>query len=331
MDHAAPVGFAQRGSHLPQHERDLPTPGARSALAALLVAALLAAAAPAAEAQELEPRAYSNLPVGMNFLALGYAHSRGGLATDPSLPVEDAHLKIHSGLAAYVRSLDFWGRSGKVDIVVPYSGLSGTALVAGQPAGREVSGFGDPKLRLAVNFHGAPSLTLQEFRSYERDLVIGGSLQVGVPVGQYDSSRAVNLGTNRWSIKPDLGFSKAFGDFTADLTAGVTFFGTNHDFFGGQTVEKDPLWSMQANISYDFPRGIWASLGTTYYRGGRTTADGVRKGDALSSTRIGLTVSLPVDRHFSVKLNASSGISARTGSDFDTIGLVGQYRWGAGL
>ena len=160
-----------------------------------------------------------------------------------------------------MRSLDFWGRSGKVDVIVPYSGLSGTALVAGQPAARDVSGFGDPRLRLAVNFYGAPSLTVPEFRSYERDLVIGGSLQVGVPVGQYDPSRAVNLGTNRWSLKPDIGFSKAFGSFTADLTAGVTFFGTNHDFFGGQTVEKDPLYSIQANLSYDFPGGVWASLG----------------------------------------------------------------------
>jgi hypothetical protein len=316
---------------LPQHERAPPTPVARSAPATLLAAALFASTATAAQAQELEPRAYSNLPIGMNFLALGYAYSRGGLATDPSLPVEDAHLKIHTGLAAYVRSLDFWGRSGKVDIVVPYSGLSGTALVAGQPAGREVSGFGDPKLRLAVNFYGAPSLTLQEFRGYEQDLVIGGSLQVGVPVGQYDASRAVNLGTHRWSVKPDLGFSKAFGAFTADLTAGVTFFGTNHDFFGGQTVEKDALWSMQANLSYNFPAGAWASLGTTYYRGGRTTADGVRKDDALANARVGFTLSLPIDRHSSVKLNASSGISARTGSDFDTVGVVGQYRWGAGL
>ena len=305
-------------------------PGARSTPAALLGAAcLLASTAP--PAQELEPRAYANLPIGLNFLAVGYAYSRGGLATDPSLPVEDAHLKINTGLLAYVRSLDFWGRSGKVDIIVPYSGLSGTALVAGQPAARDVSGFGDPRLRLAVNFYGAPSLTVPEFRSYERDLVIGGSVQVTVPVGQYDPSRAVNLGTNRWSLKPDIGFSKAFGSFTADLTAGVTFFGTNHDFFGGQTVEKDPLYSIQANLSYDFPGGVWASLGSTFYSGGRTTANGVRKDDTLDNSRFGLTVAVPIDRYFSIKFNASSGISTRTGSDFDTIGVVGQYRWGAGL
>ena len=188
---------SRRYPTLPQHKRAPSTPGAWSAPGVVAVAALLASALPTAEAQELEPRAYSNLPIGMNFAALGYAYSRGGLSTDPSLPVEDAHLRIHTGVAAYVRSLDVWGRSGKIDIIVPYAGLSGTALVAGEPASRDVSGFGDTKLRLAVNFHGAPSLTLQEFRGYERDLVIGGSLQLGVPVGQYDSSRAVNLGTNR--------------------------------------------------------------------------------------------------------------------------------------
>ena len=285
----------------------------------------------AASAQELEPRAYSNVPIGLNFLAVGYAYSKGGLATDPSLPVEDAHLKINTGLMAYVRSLDFWGQSGKVDIIVPYSGLSGTALVAGQPASRDVHGFGDPRLRLGVNFYGAPSLTMAEFRSYDQDLVIGGSVQVSVPVGQYDPSRAVNLGANRWSAKPDIGFLKAFGSFTADLTAGVTFFSTNHDFFGGQTVEKDPMYSIQANLSYNFPRGIWASLGSTFYSGGRTTVNGVRKDDALGNSRFGLTVAVPIDRYFSVKFNASSGISTRTGSDFDTVGVVGQYRWGAGL
>jgi hypothetical protein len=311
-------------------KKPAPPSGARSTPAVLLGAAcLLASTAPAA--QELEPRAYANLPIGLNFLALGYAYSRGGLATDPSLPVEDAHLKINSGLLAYVRSLDFWGRSGKVDVIVPYSGLSGTARVAGQPATRDVSGFGDPRLRLAVNFYGAPSLTVPEFRSYERDLVVGGSVQVTPPLGQYDPTRAVNLGTNRWSVKPDIGVSKAFGSFTADLTAGVTLFGTNHDFFGGQTVEKDPLYSIQANVSYDFPGGVWASLGSTFYSGGRTTANGVRKDDSLNNSRFGLTVSVPVDRHFSIKLNASTGISTRTGSDFDTVGVVGQYRWGAGL
>jgi hypothetical protein len=46
---------------------------------------------------------------------------------------------------------------------------------------------------------------------------------------------------------------------------------------------------------------------------------------------MGLTVAVPIDRYYSIKFNASSGISTRTGTSFDTVGLVLQYRWGAGL
>jgi hypothetical protein len=295
------------------------------ALAAVLVLA------PAARAQELEPRAYSNLPIGLNFLALGYVHSQGGLATDPSLPLDDAHLTIHSGVFAYVRSLDFWGSSGKFDVIVPYSRLSGSALVAGQPATREVSGFGDPRLRLAVNFYGAPSLALPAYSRYRPDLVVGASVQVAPPLGQYDPSRAVNLGTNRWAVKPDIGFAKTLAPFTFDLTAGVTLFTRNDNYFGGKKVDQAPLYSTQANLSYDFGSGIWAAFGVTYYEGGRTTLDGVARDDSLSNSRFGLTVAVPIDRAYAVKLNASSGISTRTGTSFDSIGVVLQYRWGGGL
>ena len=282
-------------------------------------------------AQELEPRAYSNLPMGLNFLAVGYAHSQGGLSTDPSLPLTDAHLKIDTGLLAYVRGVDLWGNSGKFDVIVPYSHLSGTALVAGQARDRDISGLGDPRFRLSINFYGAPALSLSEYPAYKQDLVIGASVQVAPPWGQYDPSRVVNLGTNRWSIKPDVGFLKAFGPLTIDLTAAVTLFTRNDDYFGGQTLDQAPLYSAQTNVSYDFGRGIWASLGATYYRGGRTTVNDVTKDDALSNSRVGLTVAVPMNRYYSIKFNASSGISTRTGTSFDSASLVLQYRWGAGL
>jgi hypothetical protein len=284
-----------------------------------------------AHAQELEPRAYSNLPTGLNFLAAGYLHSQGGLSTDPALPLQDAHLKIDTGVFSYVRALDLGGYSGRFDVIAPYSHLSGSALAAGQPVERDVSGFGDPRLRLSINFFGAPALSLSQYSAYEQDLVAGASVQVSVPWGQYDPSKAANLGTNRWSIKPDIGFSKAFSPFTFDFTVGATFFGRNDDYFGGQIVDQDPLYSTQANLSYDFGRGIWAALGATYYWGGRRTVNEVPQNDALNNSRLGLTVALPIDRYYSVKVNASSGISTRTGTSFDTVGLVLQYRWGAGL
>ena len=116
-----------------------------------------------AQAQELEPRAYSNLPRGLNFLPAGYRHSQGGLSTNPSLPLRDAHLKIDTGVFSCVRGLGLWGRSGKFDLVAPYSRLSGSALAAGQPRERDVSGFGDPRARLSINFYGAPSLSLRQY------------------------------------------------------------------------------------------------------------------------------------------------------------------------
>jgi len=285
----------------------------------------------AAGAQEIEPRAYVNVPVGVNFLVAGYAHSTGGLSTDPSLPIADAHLKIDTGVLGYARSLDLWGRSGRLDVVVPYSELSGTARVAGQPATRDVSGFGDPRLRLSMNFYGAPALSLPEFVSYRQDLVIGASMQVTAPGPQYDPAKAINLGTNRWSVKPDVGLSKAFGALLVDLTAGVTVFTANGDFFGGQKLEQAPIYSMQGNVSYTFSGGIWASLGATYYTGGRTTVNGVQKDNALNNSRTGLTVSMPVDRNHSIKLNAASGISTRTGTDVKAVSVAWQYRWGRGL
>ena len=299
-----------------------------AAAAALLLSAVFA---PATHAQELEPRAYSNLPMGLNFLAAGYAHSKGGLSTDPSLPLTDAHLRIDTGVVAYVRGINLWGSSGKFDVIVPYSHLSGTALVAGQPLERDISGASDPRFRLSVNFYGAPALTLRDYPAYKQDLVIGASVQVTPPWGQYDPSRVVNLGTNRWSIKPDVGFSKSFAPFTIDLTAGVTVFSRNDDYFGGQALDQAPIYSVQTNVSYDFAGGIWAALGATFYRGGRTTLNDTPKDNALSNARMGLTIAVPIDRYYAVKFNASSGISTRTGTNFDTVGLVLQYRWGAGL
>jgi len=296
----------------------------------LAVLALLLASA-AAQAQDLEPRPYSNAPVGLNFLVAAYAYSQGGLSVDPSLPIQDAKLKIHAVVLAYARTLDLWGKSGKFDVILPYADLAGTALVAGEARDRIVSGFADPRFRMSVNLYGAPALSMKEFAAYRQDLVIGTSVQVSAPGGQYDPARAINIATNRWSIKPDIGFSKAFGDLKADLTGGVTFYSSNDDFFGGKTREQAPVYSAQAHLTYDFGGGIWAGIGATYYIGGRTTVNGVRNDDALKNSRVGATLALPLDRRNSLKFHASSGVTTRIGTSFDTVGVAWQYRWGEGF
>ena len=297
----------------------------------VLLAISLAVIGRDASAQSLEPRTYSNAPVGLNFLIAGYGYVTGGVVTDPSIPLENSDVQSHVAFLAYARALDVWGMSGKFDVNLPYAWTSGSAELNGQFRERDVSGFGDPRLRFAVNFYGAPALSLEEFADYKQDLIIGASLQVSVPVGQYDADKLLNIGTNRWSIKPELGISKALGPLILELAAGATFYTDNDDFFGGKTRTQDPLYSVQGHAIYNFRSGIWIAVDGTYYTGGRTTIDGVESDDLQSNTRVGLTVAFPVDRHNSVKVSASSGVSARTGGDFDAVGLAWQYRWGGGL
>lgn len=293
--------------------------------------AVLAMGFASAQAGEIEPRAYVNTPVGINFLLAGYVYSDGGLSTAASSPLKDAQLTIHSGVLAYARTVDVWGKAGKFDIILPYSELSGTAMVADQPRQRKVSGFNDPRFRYSVNFYGAPALSLQEFARYQQDLIIGASVQVGAPIGQYDADKLVNLGNHRWSVKPDLGISKAWGPVALELSTGVTFFSTNEEYFGGKTLEQDPLVTSQLHLTYNFSPGIWAALSWTYDYGGRTTIDEVRSDDVASNSRVGATLALPVNRNNSLKLYASTGVSTQTGSDFDLAGILWQYRWGQGL
>jgi len=278
-------------------------------------------------AAELEPRAYSNAPVGMNFLIAGYGKSEGGLSTDPASPIQDAHLNIDTVVLAYARSLDVWGKSGKVDIIMPYSDLSGTALVGGLPKERQVSGLNDARFRFSFNFIGAPALSMQEFANYQQDLIVGASVQVSAPIGQYDPSRLVNIGTNRWYIKPDIGISKALGAFTLELSGGVFFFTINHDYYGGGSFEQDPVYTTQAHITYSIGRGVWAALDATYDLGGRTKVNGVQNDDAMENSRFGATLALPLNRSYSIKLYASTGVSTRTGSDYKLAGAALQYRW----
>jgi hypothetical protein len=297
----------------------------------LALFALLLAAVPAARAQDIEPRAYSNAPVGVNFLGFGYAYTQGSLPTNPSLPLTNSHVTTSSALLGYGHVFDLWGQSAKVNVVAPYSWLGGNAVFAGQPVQRSVNGLTDTSVRLSVNIYGAPAMDLQEFRNYQQDLILGASLNVTAPTGQYDGSRLVNLGTNRWSIRPELGASKAFGPLTIELSVGPTFFTDNTDFLNGHTRSQDPLISGQAHAIYDFGSGIWGSLDVQYWTGGSTAVDGESNHNLQRNSRLGGTLALPLSRNYSLKFFGSTGVSARTGNNYDLVGILVQYRWGAGL
>jgi len=304
---------------------------ARLLAAAAFIALASLGRARHAAAQDIEPRTYSNAPVGVNFLIAGYAYTRGALQFDTALDLTDAHLRTSNAVLAYARVFDLAGSAATIDVIAPYTWLSGTAVFQGDPVDRTVSGFANPAVRLTWNFYGAPAMGLREFRTWQQDVVVGASLRVSAQWSQYDESRLVNIGTNRWSFKPEVGISKTTGPWTLELSAAATFFTVNGDFFNGLRREQDPLYSTQAHAIYGFAGGSWLSLDATYFAGGRTSLNGVLKADLQQNWRAGATFAIPVDRLDSIKLYASSGLSDRTGNSFDLVGIAWQHRWGGGL
>ena len=298
---------------------------------ARIVLLILLAAGAAARAQDIEPRLYSNIPQGMNFVIAAYAHAAGALATDPTLPLEDGELSTDGLVLAYARVIAVHGQSGKIDVVWPYMWLDGSAVYAGEPAQRRVAGSGDPRVRVSFNLYGAPALDLKDFAAYQQGTIVGCSVQMSLPLGQYDDTRVVNLGANRLWIKPEVGVSHATGRWTFELAGGATIYGDNDDFLNGQVRSKDPVYSVAGGVIYGFPRGAWLALHGTWYTGGRTAVDGVEGNDLQRNSLVGLTAALPINRKDSVKFYASKGVSTRIGSDVDTISVAWQHRWGGGL
>jgi hypothetical protein len=283
-----------------------------------------------ANATDSDPRSYSNIPVGMNFLVAGYSHTAGNVAFAPSLPIKNAKINIDSAVLAYSRALDVFGKSGKVDLILPGVSLSGTAEVFGQPREREVGGFADPVARFYVNLYGAPALSIKEFADYEQDIIVGVSFAVSAPGGQYDEEKLVNIGTNRWSFKPEIGISKAWGPVTAELATGAYFFTDNNQPFRSDNQQQDPLFAAQGHLIYNFRPGIWAAFDANYYTGGLITTDGNSADNSLENWRMGGTLSVAVHRNHSIKVFGNTGIYSRTGGNFDTVGIAWMYRWGDG-
>lgn len=282
-------------------------------------------------AQDLEPRAYANAPVGMNFLLVGYQYSEGGLYFDPALPITDANAEVNMGLLGYVRSLNIGGKSAKTGVLLRYADLYADGYLDGEFRTRDDTGMADPAFYFTINLHGAPALSYKEFKDYQQDTIIGFTFKLTAPLGVYDEDKLLNIGTNRWAFKPEFGISQAVGRWIFEAAAAAVFYTDNDEFDNGKTRQQDPIYSMQGHVIYSFPRNIWAAVSATYYGGGRTTIDGVTKNDLQENWRTGFTVALPINRNHSLKIFGNSGVSTRTGTDYDSLGIAWQYRWGAGF
>jgi hypothetical protein len=295
----------------------------------VLLLVLLACAPRSGAAQELEPRAYSASPVGVNFVVVGFTRSTGSVTFDPTIPITDVEAHLNIPTVGVGHTFGILRRQALITAGLPYVWGDLEGNVAEQRERITRSGLADLRLRFSVNLHGNPARTPQEFaQARRRGIIVGTSLTVQAPAGQYDPAKLINLGTNRWSFKPELGISYPWKKFDLDLYAGAWFFTQTSHFFPGESVRtQDPITTLQGHVSYTIRRQMWFAVDGTWYQGGAGYVNGGPPSTAQSNTRFGATLSLPLSKRQSLKVAYSAGATARTGSNFDTLGVAWQFLW----
>lgn len=279
------------------------------------------------QAQELEPRSLTNVPIGSNFAVLGYAYSQGNILLDPSIPIENLDAKINILLGGYVRSINFFGLSSKVDVMVPFATGHWTGVYEGVDTATARTGFGDPSVRLSVNLLGAPALKPSEYSKYQQKTIIGLSIRVFVPLGQYNPDKLLNLGSNRWTIALKAGLSQKFKNWVLEFYLGSWFFTQNNDFIGGNTLTQKPYFTGLVHLIRSLPKNMWLAANLGYGIGGQGEVNGELKDNRMSTFRFGLTYAVSFAKSHTVKLNIFSSSKLEAGPDFDSMALVYSYRW----
>jgi hypothetical protein len=181
-------------------------------------------------------------------------------------------------------------------------------------------GLADPRLKLSLILAGSRPMSPQEFARAPRRPILGVSFTAVPPMGQYSPSKLVNLGSNRWSLKPEVGLSVPLDRWTFDAYAGVWFFTENDVYYPGRSTRRqDPVFAAQGHVSYTFRRRAWVAVNATWYSGGQLEVNGGKAADPYRNARLGATVSIPVGTRQSVKLAYSAGAATRVGADFRTL------------
>jgi len=291
-----------------------------------VVSAALAAAP--VSAQDMEPRAYSASPVGANFLVTSYAWSTGNVVFDPALPISDVHADVQGLVVAVGHSFNLFGKLGLVSVAMPYAKADVTGKVFEQEAEVRRSGLADARIRLSVNLRGNPAMPPRDFAAARRRAIIGTSLTMTAPAGQYYRNKLINLGTNRWSFKPEVGVALPRGPWELDAYVGGWFYSANPDFYpGGSFRTQDFVLTIQGHASYTVRPRLWVAADGTWYRGGRSRVNQGDSSESMNNSRLGVTVSFPVGNRYSAKVAFAEGVVARTGTDFSTVAIAWQVLW----
>jgi len=279
--------------------------------------------------QDLDPRAYIHVPSNTRTAVGGLSYSYGGVVTDPTLPIENLEANVQSFVLSYVHSFSLFGLTSQAMAALPYSWAQVSGVVQNQPGSISRSGFADMRLRLSVLVLGAPAATREELAKAIRKTVVGVSLNLIAPTGEFYPDKLINLGTNRFSFRPEVAISHPLGKrWLMDVYSGVWFFSNNTSFYPGNSVRsQQPMGAFQAHISYNIKPRFWLAVNATYYVGGTSSVNDIYNDDRQNNSRIGLTAVMPFRKSNSIKLSISQGVVVRAGQDFTTFSVGWQTSW----
>jgi hypothetical protein len=192
------------------------------------------------------------------------------------------------------------------------------------------SGLLDLALRFSVNLKGGPAMATPQFVKWKQKTLIGASLTVVAPTGQYDPTHLINWGINRWAFKPELGYSRRWGKWVLDGYGGVWFYTTNNASYSvpnPQPQTQSPIGSFEGHLSYDIKPSCWASLDGNFWFGGSTSLGGIANPvSRQTSSRIGGTFAIRFRKHQTLKASYSDGAYVRFGGNYQVVSGVGSTR-----
>jgi len=291
-------------------------------------AALVLLIAGRAAAQDLEPKAYAASPTGANFLILGLSRSSGSIVFDPTLPITDAEATINGVAVGYGATFGLFGKLALVSAVLPVAWGDISGRVGEDAHAISRSGLADSRFKLSMNLRGNDAMPARDFAKAPRRTIVGASLSVAAPTGEYDRTKLINIGNHRWAFKPEVGIAVPRGAWDIDAYVGVWVFTPNATFYPGTLRRtQDPVLATQGHVSHTFKPRLWVAVDATWYSGGGASVEDGEPIGKVNNARFGATLSLPAGRRQSLKVAYSSGITVRSGTNFRTLAVGWQFLW----
>ena len=197
----------------------------------------------ALSAQDLRPRAYLITPVHSNAVILSYAFNDGSIFFGTAVPITNASGRYSVPALSYYHSLSFFKRSTNLTVTLPYVVGNFQGEVEGSKQNIYRSGLGDSIFRFSVNLIGGPAMPAKDLARWRQKSILGASIEVVAPTGQYYPSHLINPGNNRWAFKPELGFSRAAGQLDPRCIWGRMALHREHGILDWRRVFQNPEYS----------------------------------------------------------------------------------------